>query len=105
MIAFVGATIKVAMMVRQRRVAYHHRLYGDCYGVDSRDDYGDVVAHRVPVVHVVSCTSDSESTCLHPTTVVMTSVSCDLNCEMKDLLKLDIFFFQSDHKNLENHHH
>lgn len=100
MIAFVGATIKVAMMARQRRVAYHHRLYGDCYGVDSRDDYGDVVVHQVLVGHVVSCTSGSESTCHRLMTVVMTSVSCDLNCEMKDLLKLDIFFFKSDHKNL-----
>ena len=92
MIAFAGAMIKVAMMDRQRQVAYHHRLYGDCYGVDSKDDYGDVVLHQVPVGHVVSCTFDSESICHHPKTFVMTSASCDLNCEMKDLLKLDIFF-------------
>lgn len=88
MIAFVGATIKAAMMDRQRQVAYHHRLYGDCYGVDLRDDYGDVVAHRFQVVHETSCTFDSDSTYHHPKIVEMTSVSFDLNCEMKDLFKL-----------------
>lgn len=90
MIAFAGATIKVAMTGRRRRVAYHHRLYGDCYGVDSRDDYGDVVVHQVPAVHATSCTSDSGLICHHLKSVAMTSASCDLNCEMKDLLKLDI---------------
>lgn len=91
MIAFVGAKIKEAMTGRQRRVAYHHRLYGDCYGVDSRDDYGDAVVHQVPVDHVTSCTFDLDLTCLHPKSVVMmTSASYGLNCEMKDLLKLDI---------------
>lgn len=89
-IAFVGATIKVAMTAQRRRVAYHHRLYGDCYGVDSRDDYGDVVAHQAPTGHAESCTSGLASTYHHPKTAVMTSVSFDLNCGMKDLLKLDI---------------
>lgn len=78
---------------QRRRAAYHHRLYGDCCGVDSRDDYGDVVGHRVPAGRATSCTSDSDSTCRRPTSAAMTSVSSDLNCGMKDLLKLDILSF------------
>lgn len=75
MIAFAEATIKAVMMDRQRQVAYHHRLYGDCYGVDLRDDYGDVVAHRCQAGLATSCTFDSESAYHHPTSVEMTSVS------------------------------
>lgn len=88
MIAFVEATIKAAMTAQRHREAYHHRLYGDCCGVDSRDDYGDVVAHQVPAGRVTSCMFDSVSTYRHPKSVVMTSASCGLNCEMKDFIKI-----------------
>lgn len=87
-IAFAEVTIKAAMTAQQHREAYHHRLYGDCCGVDSRDDYGDVVAHLVPAGRVTSCTFDLVSTYRHLTNVAMTSASCDLNCETKDFVKI-----------------
>lgn len=83
--------IKAASEVAQRRQAtYHRRLCGDCYGVDSIDDYGDVDAYRVPKVHAMNCMSDSDSACHRLMIVAMTSASYGLNYETKDLLKLDI---------------
>ncbi|CRL05039.1 CLUMA_CG018530, isoform A [Clunio marinus] len=90
-IAFVGANLKAANeAARQHQAAYHHHLYGDYYGVDSKDDYGDVDVYQVPTGLVMSCMFDWVSTCHHPMNVAMTSMSFDLNCETKDLLKLDI---------------
>lgn len=70
-IAYVEVTIKVAMKVQPRQAAYHHRLYGDCYDVDSRDDCG-VDVHRGQVVRVMNCKFDSDSACHHPMNVAMT---------------------------------
>lgn len=72
-IAFAEAKITAANEAAQRHpAAYHRRRYGDCCGVDSRDDCGDVVGRRGRVDRVTSCTSDSDSICRHPTTVAMT---------------------------------
>lgn len=71
--------------------ACRRRLCDDCCGADSRDDCGDVCAHRVPTGHAENCTSDLVSTCHRPMSAAMTSASCGLNYETKDLLKLDSF--------------
>lgn len=89
-IAFVEAMIAKETTAQPRPAACHRRLYGGCCGAGSRDDCDDAGGHRVPAVHVMSCTFDSASTCHHPMSAAMTSASCDLNCETKDLLKLDI---------------
>lgn len=85
-----ATTTAASAVVRRRRAAYRRHRYGDCCGVDSEDDCGDVASRRVRADRATSCTSDSDSTCHHPTTAAMTWASSGLNCETKDLLKLDI---------------
>lgn len=89
-IAFVEAMIAVETTAQPRQAACHRRLCGGCCGAGSRDDCDDAGGNRVRAAHVMSCTFDSASICHHPMNAAMTSASCDLNCEMKDLLKLDI---------------
>jgi hypothetical protein len=81
------------MTAPQRPEACHHHLYGDCYGVDSRDDYGDAVERRVPEARATNCKSGLELACRRPTSAATTSASSGLNCEMKDLFGLDILSF------------
>lgn len=91
-IAFAATKITAANAVaQQHREACHRRLCDDCCGADSKDDYGDVCAHQVSTDHAVNCKSDLVSTCHRPMSAAMTSESCGLNYEMKDLLKLDSF--------------
>jgi hypothetical protein len=78
------------MTAPPRPEACRHHLYGDCYDVDSRDDYGDAVERRVPEARATSCKFDLESACPRPTSAATTSASCGLNCETKDFFGLDI---------------
>lgn len=68
-------------------VVFHNTLC--CSG--SLNDYGDVYAHQVPTDLAVNCKFGLVSTCHRPMIAAMTSESCGLNYETKDLLKLDSF--------------